>query len=123
MKRTLLVTCLMIGFFMSVQAQVAYSAFDSENESAQIKEQQLSKKAFYADSESNIYYIDFENLSFNLNKIVVKNEQGKVLKSDNVFDLPVNTIYELDLNAYKPGDYEIELTTFTGVVKKVVSIK
>lgn len=77
----------------------------------------------YADEENKLYYIDFENLKVNLSDIVVKNVNGEVLMKDNVFDLPVNTIYELDFSAYKPGTYEIELRSFTNVIRKKLVLK
>ncbi len=77
----------------------------------------------YADEENKLYYIDFENLKVNLSDIVVKNANGEVLLKDNVFDLPVNTIYELDFSAYRPGIYEIELRSFTNVIRKKLVLK
>lgn len=76
----------------------------------------------YADEENKLYYIDFEKLKVNVNDIIVKNEAGEVLLKENVFNLPVNTIYELDFSHYKPGAYQIELRTFTGSITKKVSI-
>ena len=40
-----------------------------------------------------------------------------------MFDLPVNTIYELDLTKYQAGKYEIELRSFTGLIRKSVELK
>lgn len=77
----------------------------------------------YADEENKLFYIDFEKLKVNLSDIVVKNETGEVLLKENVFNLPVNTIYELDFSRYKPGAYEIELRTFTGAITKKISIQ
>lgn len=77
----------------------------------------------YADEENKLYYIDFENLKVNLSDIVVKNANGEVILKDNVFDLPVNTIYELDFSTYKPGAYEIELRSFTNVIRKKLELK
>lgn len=77
----------------------------------------------YADEENKVFYIDFENLTFNLNDIVVLNESGDVVHEDEVFDLPVNTIYELDLSSQRAGTYYIELRAFTGLIRKTVSVK
>lgn len=77
----------------------------------------------YADEENKLFYIDFENLKVNVNDILVKNNAGEVLLKENVFNLPVNTIYELDFSRYQPGEYEIELRTFTGLIRKKVSIQ
>ena len=77
----------------------------------------------YADDENKIFYIDFENLTVNLNDIIVRNEKGSVVLRDEVFDLPVNTIYEVDLSAHPAGNYYIELRAFTGVIRKTVSLR
>ncbi len=88
-----------------------------------ISEQEGGDWTLYADEENKLYYIDFEMLNVNLSDIVVKNQAGEVLLQDNVFDLPVNTIYELDFSKYQPGNYEIELRTFTGAICKKISLK
>lgn len=77
---------------------------------------------FYLDKESNVYYIDFESISVNLNDIKVFDKQGEVVISDKLWDLPVNTIYELDLNKLQPGEYKIELRSYTGVIQKEVFV-
>lgn len=77
----------------------------------------------YADEENKLYYIDFEALSVNVSDVIVKNAQGEIVLQDKVFDLPVNTIYELDFSRRKSGTYEVELRTFTGVIRKTVVIK
>lgn len=79
--------------------------------------------AVYADEENKLFYIDFENLKVNINDVLVKNEAGEVLLKESVFNLPVNTIYELDFSHYQPGAYAIELRTFTGVITKKVTIR
>ncbi len=77
----------------------------------------------YADEENKLYYIDFESLSVNVSDVIVRNAQGEIVWQDKVFDLPVNTIYELDFSRRKSGTYEVELRTFTSVIRKTVVIK
>ena len=98
------------------------SEFLAANDS-ELEELEGESWAFYSDDENQILYIDFENLKVNLNDIIVKDENGKVVLKDDVFDLPLNTIYELDLNQYGNGNYEVELRSFTGVIRKTVAIK
>jgi len=76
--------------------------------------------SIYADQESSTYFIDFEQLAVNVNKIMVKNTDGQVLWQEDVFDLPVNSIYELDFSSFNAGHYVIELEAFTGIIRKVV---
>jgi len=42
---------------------------------------------------------------------------------EELSSLPVNTIYELDYSQFEPGDYEIELRSYTGVMTKTVAVK
>ena len=83
-------------------------------------ELEINEWSIYADQESSTYFIDFEQLAVNVNKVVVKSTNGQVLWQEDVFDLPVNSIYELDFSAYDAGHYVIELEAFTGVIRKVV---
>lgn len=77
----------------------------------------------YADEDNQLFYIDFQNLTINISDIIVRDDAGMTIMKDDVFDLPVDTIYELDLSTYEPGKYEIELRSFTGIIKKTVDIK
>ena len=77
---------------------------------------------FYLDKENKVYYIDFESISVNLSDLKVVDAKGGVVMTDKLWDLPVNTIYELDLKGLEPGNYRIELRSYTGVIEKEVSV-
>ena len=79
--------------------------------------------SFYKDDENNIYYIDFEKIPFNLSDVIIKNDQGEVVLEDDVLELPVNTIYEIDFSQLGTGQYSVELRSFTGFIRKEISIK
>lgn len=79
--------------------------------------------SLYADEENKLYYVDFATLSVNLNDIVVTREDGEVVLRDEVFDLPVDTIYEIDFKQYASGTYVIELRSFTDVIRRRVAIR
>jgi hypothetical protein len=80
--------------------------------------------SFYTDAENRMLYIDFEKINVNLNGIVVKNKDGKVVfKDDALWELPVNTIYEVDFSKEPKGDYIVEVKTFTTTLRKTVTIK
>ncbi|MEM1218702.1 MAG: hypothetical protein AAGH79_07310 [Bacteroidota bacterium] len=74
--------------------------------------------SFFVDEEQKIYYIDFETINVNLNDIAVKNAAGKIVFQDEVFNLPVNTIYELDMHTFPKGKYVVELRSYTGVLRR-----
>lgn len=75
---------------------------------------------FYLDKENKVYYIDFESINVNLNDIRVFDQAGELVKSDKLWDLPVNTIYELNISDLKPGNYKIELRSYTGLIEKEI---
>lgn len=81
---------------------------------------EVNEWSIYADMDSHTYFIDFEQLAINVNKILVKSNDGRVVWQEDVFDLPVNSIYELDFSQYTNGEYTIELQAFTGVIRKRV---
>lgn len=77
----------------------------------------------FHDSETNLYYIDFEMIKVNISDVVIRDEKNQVIFEDDVFDLPVNTIYELDMNAFQAGKYRVELRTFTDIIAKNIELK
>jgi len=78
--------------------------------------------SIFSDDENQTYFIDFEKINVNLSEIAVTNKQGEVIFKDEVYDLPVNSIYELDTSEFGSGDYVVELRTYTGVIKKDISV-
>ena len=79
--------------------------------------------SIYTDSENRMLYVDFEKINVNLSNITVKDLEGKILfKDETLWQLPVNTIYEIDFSKFPKGNYVIELKTFTNVIKKNVTI-
>ncbi len=127
MQRTFftLLLFLCVGTCKTLYAQaVAVSFTNTAEETSMLLENEVSEDwTLYADEENKLFYIDFENLKVNVSDVVVKNQTGEIILKDNVFNLPVNTIYELDFSNYQAGNYEIELRTFTGSIRRKISIK
>jgi len=121
MQRKIFVLIL-IAFFCSVTSafsqQVSVENMTPKGVTATVSEDQ----SLYTGGSEKVFYIDFEDLRMNLSEIILKNEQGTVLLKDDVFDLPVNTIYELDLSQYGKGTFEVELRSFTGVIRKSIEV-
>ncbi len=71
-------------------------------------------KIFFSGEFENTLFIDFEAV---LNPIVTVSlfQREKVLMLDRVEDLPTNTIYELNLEIIRPGDYVLEIVTIEGI--------
>lgn len=79
--------------------------------------------SIYADSENRMLYIDFEKINVNLSSMIVKDLDGKILfRDETLWQLPVNTIYEVDFSKFPKGNYVIELKTFTSSIKKNVAV-
>lgn len=79
--------------------------------------------SIYADSENRMLYVDFEKINVNLSSMMVKDLDGKILfRDETLWQLPVNTIYEVDFSKFPKGNYVIELKTFTSVIKKNVAV-
>ena len=79
--------------------------------------------SFFHDAERNTYYIDFETVDVNLSDLKVINAAGDVVLKENLQSLPVNTIFELSLEGYPIGTYEVVIRTFTSVINKTIEVK
>ncbi len=109
-----------------ISAQTSFtpkSGFSTTTASADLKELPAQDWSFFVDDENKVYYIDFETIPVNLADIVIKNDDGEVILQDNLYDLPVNTIYEIDTTDYAVGKYHIELRSYTGVIRKDIEVK
>lgn len=114
---------LFCGFFGSLTAQTSVSTMSTFfNDFALSPESDNAEWTFYHDAENKIYYIDFEAINVNLNDIKVVDEKGEVVMNDILWNLPVNAIYELDMKNFKPGNYKIQLRTYTGLIQKEISV-
>lgn len=89
----------------------------------QVRATEAEESSFFIDEESQVYFIDFQDLNVNLNAIILKDENDKVVWEDKVFDLPVDTIYELDLSAFNKGRYKVELRSFSKIIYKSIILR
>ena len=78
--------------------------------------------AFFRDGENELLFIDFEKLPVNLKKVLIRDRSGAVLLQEDVFELPVDAIYEVDLGALAPGAYRIELHAYTEVYHRILRV-
>ena len=65
-----------------------------------------------------------ESLGGKMNRLVITSDKKKVIIEDNhLFDLPFNTIYEIDLDKLKRGIYFVELYTHNHeIIRKEITI-
>ncbi|MDQ5929173.1 MAG: hypothetical protein QG594_951 [Bacteroidota bacterium] len=75
--------------------------------------------AIFTDVEKKLVYIDFEKIPVNISEVSVRDADNKMIFRDpTVWELPVNTIYEVDFAAFPKGKYALELRSFTGAITK-----
>lgn len=118
-KLTLLGLLCFLGFGNILFAQTSVSS-SSLTTTISIAD---TEETFYEDASSQVIYIDFETVQVNLSDLKVKNANGETVMNEELSSLPVNTIYELDYSQFEPGEYEIELRSYTGILTKKVAVK
>ncbi|MCB0644197.1 MAG: hypothetical protein KDC44_21285, partial [Phaeodactylibacter sp.] len=121
-RLTLTLALVLIGSLAAFAQQDEFTAKGVPDAGSELKEISTDNQSFFIDDESSVYYIDFESINVTLNTIVVKNASGSVVFQENLYNLPVNTIYELDYSTYKPGTYQIELRAYSGVIRKSITV-
>lgn len=131
MHRKIAVMCLLLffGITSAISAQNAAKSTAKTDQKVSALFAQTATPSqeqdwtIFHDTETNLYYIDFEMIKVNISDVVIRDEENKVIFEEDVFDLPVNTIYELDMNAFEAGKYRIELRTFTDIIAKNIELK
>lgn len=81
--------------------------------------------SFHTNQEGKLLYIDFESLGGKMNRLVLKSAEKTVVIEDNhLFDLPINTIYEVNLEKLKRGSYFVELYTYDNkIIREEITIQ
>lgn len=110
----------------TLSAQMTAKTIDGAqtNESAPVLalEEEEENWSFFLDERAQTYYIDFEAIKVTLSEIIVKNDTGEVIFKDEVAGLPVDTIYELDYSRFGSGVYEVELHSYTKVLRRKITV-
>lgn len=120
-----IVTALFALFFVinSASAQLL-SVKNNLRKQISFNESAKTDWTVYCDHDNRMIYIDFEKINTNLSTVTVKDNEGRTLfKDENLWQLPVNTIYEIDCDRYNKGDYTLELKSFTASIKKGFTVK
>ncbi len=119
-------TAFLAFLFISNSASAQLLATVVNNKSANnftIQSTDKNDWIIYADAENHVVYIDFEKINTNLNVVAVKNSNGQIVfKDDNLWQLPVNTIYEIDCKKFISGDYTLELKSFTTSCSRTIHV-
>lgn len=122
LKSLLAIAFVSAASFLNAQSLASADKSEPRFEGLEINPMNSDDWTFYLDSDSKTYYIDFETISVNLSDVQVYNEKGDLVIKDELWSLPVNTIYELNLGDVEPGKYKIELRTFTGKITREVTL-
>ena len=70
---------------------------------------------FFSDYDNAILFIDFQALPGEIVNVKILKEEVLMME-DEVTDLPLNTIYEINLDIIREGKYTVELVTAEGIV-------
>ena len=122
-KLTFVAPIFLLIFSVTASAQLL-SVKDNLPKIISFKESVKTDWTIYCDHDNRVIYIDFEKINSNLSTVIVKDHDGKVLfRDENLWQLPVNTIYEIDCDRYNKGEYTLELKSFTASIKKGFTVK
>ena len=125
MKKLFSAAAILVAFSIitPLNAQLLSITSPNGNDSSKLNAS-VKDWSFYTDNENQVLYIDFEKIDVNLSSVSVKDADNKLIfKDENLWLLPVNTIYEVDFSNKPKGQYTVELRTFTATLKKVITIK
>jgi hypothetical protein len=124
MQKMFFAACVIVATstFSPLKAQLLSTATPSEAITTNLATNK-PEWSLFTDKENGMVYIDFEQININLNGLVVKDKEGKVVfKDDALWQLPVNTIYEIDFSKFPKGAYSVELKSFTATLRKDIAI-
>jgi len=100
--------------------EIDWANFEKELEKAPAEPWKFQKSR-----SGNQLFIDFEEIGRKMSRLVLKSTKDDVVFEDNhLFDLPFNTIYELNLEKYAIGAYFVELHTYDNqIIRQEIEIK
>lgn len=120
------VTFFVISFFWlpTIEAQ---TSFNQSDDLTSVKGNLLNLESddwtFLEGENGNTFFIDFEKIQSNLNEIKVMNKNGEIVFEDELWNLPIDTIYELDFTKFDKGDYTVKINTFTEEINKIITVE
>jgi hypothetical protein len=95
----------------------AYDEFAETTTTIALEGEELVE-IFFTDQENKLLFVDFEALGEELVELKIVNGI-EVILIDDVTELPKNTIYEIDLNAFESKkEYKMLLKTSFGTLTK-----
>ncbi|MEM9822300.1 MAG: hypothetical protein AAF985_14550 [Bacteroidota bacterium] len=71
-------------------------------------------KIFYSDYENTTLFVDFNSLGNQFSELNILRD-NRLMMTDDIRDLDINTIYEINLEVFREGTYILELKTPDGI--------
>jgi len=119
-KPIVTIVLLLIGhYFVAAQPQPMSELWAHRDATTSTKTEAWS----FLSGKNSVYYLDFDELGFQLEHIELRTISGKVLFTDEVGDLSTFTLYELDFTKFPMGEYFLELKTKNKTLRKVLKLK
>lgn len=78
---------------------------------------------FFTDPENKVCFIDFSEINGYAKHLYVKDKSNNMIIDEVLWDLPENSIYELDFEEYTKGNYKIELHTYSSIINKKLDVR
>jgi len=122
---TLLALCLSSTTFAQASTESASSSSSIDWANFEVSMEETDNWSFHTNTEGKLLYIDFESLGGKMSRLVLKSETKTVVVEDNhLYDLPINTIYEVNLEKLPKGRYFVELYTYSQeLISKEITVQ
>lgn len=107
----------------STEPTNAISSIDWSN--FEVSMEETGNWSFHTNPTGKLLYIDFESLGGKMSRLIVKSEAKEAVVEDNhLYDLPINTIYEVNLEKLPKGRYFVELYTYSQeLISKEITVQ
>ncbi len=113
----------MLFAFVSVFAFAQSEVVSSDADAMPVISKVEAASVFSTDPDSKICFIDFMKIDGYAKQLTVKNAAGEVVLDEPVWELPENTLYELDYNEYQEGNYTVEIQTYSTAIQQEIKVK
>lgn len=107
--------------FLSCNTMLAQEVSELNGTEISVEDSELTESSGIFNNSKSLF-IDFENLEHLPTNFKVLNDQKEVVFSENLLDLPEDSIYEFDLNNLEKGIYSLQIHTYKHTVHQQLDI-
>ena len=119
-KPIVTIVLLLIGhYFVAAQTSTVFNLMAYNDVPTTTKTETWS----FLSGKNSLYYLDFDDLGFQLEQIKLTTISGEILFQDEVGDLSTFTLYELDFTQIPDGEYFLELKSENKTLRKLLKLK